>query len=412
MRLGFRKTRAKPEVSCSGPGGRPPGKKSQAGAAGIYAGCRIRGERRIVWASVLLLLALAAAGFGCGGISPQTGSADKPDADFAGADFEIEKQEKSGRFATPQAVETFSADGRREDYVIGTGDVLSVSVWGRQELADSRIVVGPDGKITLPRIGFMQAAGRTRAEVADEITRRLRKYYTHPEVTLEVQDYKNNKAFVLGRVKNPGVVEFPGEGTLLEALSLAGGYSEVAKDTYLTRCAIIRGNDTIIWIDLNELLRNGNMRLNARIRNNDLIYIPESRTEMVYVMGEVREPGAYQLTGRLTVMDALMMAGGPARGGDKEEIYLVRAGEDGRGRVMPVPLSEMIETGNFARNFVMEDDDILYVAATGMTRFNYAVNDYMPFLKVLKLGTDVLENFGIMPKFREEVWDQEGFVDH
>ncbi len=117
------------------------------------------------------------------------------------------------------------------------------------------------------------------------------------------------------------------------------GYSTEAEDTYLTRCAIIRGKDTIIWIDLNDLLQNGNMALNAKILNNDVIFIPESQSELVYVMGEVRTPGAYNMTGRLTIMDSLMLAGGPTDDADTTTIYLIRKGEGKQGSVREINLS-------------------------------------------------------------------------
>ncbi len=187
----------------------------------------------------------------------------------------------------------------------------------------------------------------------------------------------------------------PEKAPFLEALSIAGGYSTEAEDTYLTRCAIIRGKDTIIWIDLNDLLQNGNMALNAKILNNDVIFIPESQSELVYVMGEVRTPGAYNMTGRLTIMDSLMLAGGPTDDADTTTIYLIRKGEGKQGSVREINLKHLLTAADFSRNYIMEDDDVLYVTEKRISRFNYVLEKIVPSLEFIKLGNDVLESFGV-----------------
>ena len=100
----------------------------------------------------------------------------------------------------------------------------------------------------------------------------------------------------------------------------------------MSKCAIIRGKDTILWVDLRDLLQNGNMALNARIRNNDIIFIPESENELIYVMGNVVTPGIVRLKAKLSLMDAIMYAGGPTEDADMTEIYIIRDEGGDRGR--------------------------------------------------------------------------------
>lgn len=367
---------------------------------------------------------------GCADIKPEVTQPPAPDPVF-----EVDHLPAGTQFASPEQVKQFSRQSlymsdlpmilegppdpetrrlllhiamvRKNEYVIGPGDELSLKVWGRPEASAGKMIVGPDGYITVPRIGFIQTKGRTRHSVAREIRSKLLKFYSNPEISFSIDAYHNNKAFVLGRVENPGVVTFPGEGTLLEALSIAGGYSTEAEDTYLTRCSIIRGNDTIIWIDLNELLQNGNMALNAKIMNNDVIFIPESQSELVYVMGEVVTPGAYNMTGRLTLLDSLMLAGGPTDNARDTHLYLIRKTGDNKGAVREINLEHLLKTADFSKNFIMKDNDILYVSEKSISRFNYALRQIMPSLEILELGTNILENFGAMQEIREDLWGRE-----
>ncbi len=378
--------------------------------------------------SLFLLALLCCFCTACADIQPEVQAPPPPDPVF-----EVDDSQASTKFATPDEVKQFShqstyqADNaiifpgpahgnlggspllhlsmiKKNQYIIGPGDVLSLSVWGRPDASSPRMIVGPDGVITVPRIGFIHTKGRTRNSVAEEIKGKLQIYYSNPEISFSIDEYHNNKAFVLGRVENPGVVTFPGEGTLLEALSIAGGYSTEAEDTYLTKCSIIRGNDTIIWIDLNELLPNGNMALNARIMNNDVIFIPESQSELVYVMGEVTNPGAYNMTGRLTLLDSLMMAGGPTDDAKESKLYLIRKTKNNKGEVREIDLQRILTSADFSQNYIMKDNDVLYVSEKGISRFNYALQKIFPSLEIIELGTNIMENFGAMEKVRDKIW--------
>jgi len=393
------------------------------------------GRRKIKEAlnrTVLFLLALLCCFCtACADIQPAVQAPLPPDPVF-----EVDGIQASTKFATPNEVKQFSHNStyqaddaiifpgpshgnrggspllhlsmiKKNQYIIGPGDVLSMSVWGRPDASAPKMIVGPDGVITVPRIGFINTAGRTRDSVTEEIRGKLQVYYNMPEISFSIDEYHNNKAFVLGRVANPGVVTFPGEGTLLEALSIAGGYSTEAEDTYLTKCSIIRGNDTIIWIDLNELLQRGNMALNARIMNNDVIFIPESQSELVYVMGEVVTPGAYNMTGRLTLLDSLMMAGGPTDDAKKSKLYLIRKTKENKGAVREIDLQHILTSADFSQNYIMKDNDVLYVSEKGISRFNYVLQSIFPSLEIIEMGTNILDSFGVMDPIRVEIWGED-----
>jgi len=291
----------------------------------------------------------------------------------------------------------------KDIYLIGPGDVLKLQVWNRHDLSDPEIIVGPDGVITVKRIGSVSVGERTREDVCTEIARKLSFFYDEPEVSLSVTEFNNNKAFVLGRVEKPGVVKFPGKGTLLEALSLAGGLPIVHADSAeggLTRCSIIRGKDTIIWIDMNDLLYNGNMGLNARIQNNDLIFIPENESDLVYVMGEVEAPGAFTLTRRLTVLGALMKAGGTTKDATRRQIYLIRS-EGDHGIAQPIDLMAMLEAADFEQNYLLQHNDVIFVPEKQVSRFNAYVRRAFPTLEVLNMGADFADKLGATPVLLE-----------
>ncbi|ABL65839.1 SLBB domain-containing protein [Chlorobium phaeobacteroides] len=355
--------------------------------------------------AVLLLLSFFLFLSACSGISPvPTRTSASPEKELR-----AELPKKIQDFATPDKIEALTPRGYYQ-YRLGPGDLVSIQVWRRPELSQEGIIVSPDGFIAVPRIGSMSVLNRTQEEVRGMITRKLEVLYVKPEVTVRIQEFHNNKAFVLGRVSKPGVVNFPGKGTLLEALALAGGIPDQSKETSLTKCAIIRGNDTVIWIDLQDLLKNGNMALNSPIRNNDVIYIPEASDELVYVLGEVVTPGAFQLKNGMTVLKAVMVAGGMSKHANPEKVFVIRQ-QNVKGDVIMVDLKNLLQHGDFSQNFSLMANDIVYISPTGIAKFNYALEKILPSLQMLNLGTTNLESFGVMQELRKQMWGQEGFVN-
>ncbi|MDM8569372.1 polysaccharide biosynthesis/export family protein, partial [Thiotrichales bacterium HSG1] len=143
-----------------------------------------------------------------------------------------------------------------KEYHLGTGDNINIDVWGYQELSGKHIV-GPDGKITLPLVGPIKLTNLSREQAAKIISNKLSRYYLDLSVAVRVNEYASNRVLVLGRVSKPGEVQFNmTTPNLLEAISLAGGFSDAsglqgeAHSLPATRCAIFRGQDKIVWIDL------------------------------------------------------------------------------------------------------------------------------------------------------------------
>lgn len=293
--------------------------------------------------------------------------------------FEVSSFETEIPFASPEIVQLHEKN-LATAYHMGPGDKIKIDVWNRPKLSNDHIV-GPFGNITLPLLGEYNIGNKSRAQATDEITGLYTAYYNAPIVTIKINSYMNNKVYVLGRVSNPGVIHFDGGATLLEALSKAGGLPTRDRDIFLSKCYIVRGNDQIIWVNLLELLQHGDTRLNIKLANNDIIYIPESMDAAVFVMGEINNPGSYMIqTSGLSMMDALNLAGGPTEDAQIEKIHLIREMQEQQG-VLVVNLEEVLKEGDFSHNYLLKDNDIIYIPRKGIAGFNYYIRQIDPFLR-------------------------------
>jgi polysaccharide export outer membrane protein len=165
------------------------------------------------------------------------------------------------------------ADAARPHYRIGPGDVLQVFVWKEPDLSRD-VTVRLDGRLTLPLIGDVDAAGRTPAELALEITERLKRFLEAPQVTLGVSQANSSRFFVLGLVTNPGAYPMTGRTTLLQALAQAQGFRDFAK---LDRIVVIRGPEgqqTFRTVNYKKLEAGADVSQNIVLEPGDTVLVP------------------------------------------------------------------------------------------------------------------------------------------
>jgi polysaccharide export outer membrane protein len=176
--------------------------------------------------------------------------------------------------APPAPSSTAARDARDPHYVIGNDDVLAVNVWKEPDLTQS-LTVRSDGNISMPLIGEVHATGRTPLQLQQEITEKLRTYITEPEVTVMVTQMNSLKFNILGRVMKPGSYSLSAATTVLDAIALAGGFQDFAKQKsmYILRPGA-SGSDTRIAFNYKSVIRGEHPEQNIRLEPNDTIVVP------------------------------------------------------------------------------------------------------------------------------------------
>jgi polysaccharide export outer membrane protein len=159
------------------------------------------------------------------------------------------------------------------DYVIGKGDVLRVFIW-RNEQLQGQVVVRPDGKISLPLLQDLQAEGLTGLELQKEITRRFSEHLTNPRVTVIVNQINSYKVSVLGKVASPGVYPITGDTTFVEAISMAGGFTEWANRRKITVITHQEGKKKKITINYKKIASGKDPNQNIILKRGDTIIVP------------------------------------------------------------------------------------------------------------------------------------------
>jgi len=159
-----------------------------------------------------------------------------------------------------------------QNYQLGPGDVLEISVWGYEDLQVKEIAVRPDGMIAFPLVGEVQAAGLTPGELNQTITRLLSKYVKNPTVTVNIMKFRTTRVYVLGEVTKPGMYELEKQHNLLDAVGIAGSYT---KYTAKKKVFVISKNQTEKprQANLLRLMEKGDMSQNYELADGDVVYL-------------------------------------------------------------------------------------------------------------------------------------------
>ncbi len=265
------------------------------------------------------------------------------------------------------------------DYVIGPGDVLAISVYDEPGL-ERVVTVQGDGSISFPLVRSIKVGDHTVQEAEGVLEQALGQFLVEPQVTITIKEHRAQMVFVLGAVNKPGAFALTGRTTVLEIISLAGGIAPDGSKKIL----LLRGGgnpagvaqameqtgdaddpDRLqqagaasappIAIDGQRLLDEGDTSQNVVLRPGDVVYVPKAK--QVYVLGEVQRQGGVPYTDGLTVIQAISLAGGPTQmAADGIEVTRRSGGEEKRFKLDYAKLLR-----DRSQDLLLEPNDVIVV---------------------------------------------------
>lgn len=159
-------------------------------------------------------------------------------------------------------------------YVIGVDDVLSILFWRDKDLSAPEITVRPDGKVTLPLLNDVQAAGLTPEQLRDTVLDAARKYIEDPNPTVIVKEIKSRKVFITGQVEKPGPYPLNGTVTVLQLIATAGGLRDFADGKNISVIRVREGKQSVFEFNYQDLLKKRYLSQNIELTPGDTVVVP------------------------------------------------------------------------------------------------------------------------------------------
>jgi polysaccharide export outer membrane protein len=328
----------------------------------------------------------------------------------------------------PQALRMLPEDS--PDYELGPGDVLSISVSGVKQFEQS-VRVSNSGRLRVPYVGVMYAAGMTTVQTEREIARLIKEHelVTEPVVRVQVTEYHARPTYVVGMVTTPGQFVITGDMYLLDLISKAGGLTAAAADLgYLYRrfpkqrpatAARVVGaveapagsvtaptpateattvtamspsqaavpvpgtgdagsEPDVITVNLADLKSGQHPEANLQLQGGDVLYVPRRKFSNVYIIGDVANPGAYELPAkaRYSAAQAIILTGGPLKTAKMSKAFLMRYDSNGTRQVHPVNFDAILRGKQ--KDIPVQADDIIYVPNSAAKTIGIGLLDMIP----------------------------------
>ncbi len=270
---------------------------------------------------------------------------------------ETEELNRKLAFAANRSILTI--ENAAQDYRVGPGDVLEISVFQVPDL-NTQVRVNGQGAIVLALIGPVVAGARTTAEIEKAIRSKLAASYLHdPQVSVFVHEFRSQQLTILGAVKKPDVYVIKRSHTVLEAVSIAGGLTQQASRKIHVQAIKVddegRRYPENFIVDLNQMVENNDQRFNITLNGGDSIYVPEAG--VIFVEGAVKKPGSYPVKGQTNVLKAIALAGGTEYA--RENSIQIFRQIDSENQILEIDLESVRE--NTQEDILLEDGDIVVV---------------------------------------------------
>ncbi len=286
-----------------------------------------------------------------------------------------------------------------KDYQVGPEDQLAIAIFGQDNL-NRELRVNGQGEIAMPLVGVVKVAGMTPQEIQKHLEELYNaRFLVNPQITVSVKEFRHQRVAVTGAVAKPGSYEIIGPRTLLEVLSLAGGFinqgyptgggaqagdvvdvirHQNAPDMAISMKALATKpfspkTETMV-IDLRRLVSGQEPQLNIPVRNGDVVYVPFAGT--AYVLGGVRKPGNIGVKENITVSQAVAMAGGvdPILG--TNSITIMRFDEQGKPISINTNLNSIIARND--EDLPIKDHDVVVVNESTIKKTLFIIRQLLP----------------------------------
>lgn len=243
------------------------------------------------------------------------------------------------------------------DYVVGPGDEIRITIWGKVE-GQWSVVVDRDGSVALPKIGVLGVTGLTFKELKELLNKELSKYFTGFEMNVSMGTLRSMRVYVVGNAERPGAFTVSSLSTIVNALFEAGGPSKTGT---MRDIQVKRNGKTIVHFDMYDFLLKGDKTRDVRLMPEDVIFIPPVGT-LAAVAGSVNNPAIYELKGETKISQLIEMAGGLSVTAFKGRVQIERISDNSRQVVFESNLDDIrdkevaIQSGDVVKVFQIVED--------------------------------------------------------
>ncbi|HPA56404.1 MAG TPA: polysaccharide biosynthesis/export family protein [bacterium] len=304
------------------------------------------------------------------------------------SEFEVEEMQLDESFKEIKTGEM--------NYTVGIGDEIKITIYGNPEDSTQSTALGEifghavdeNGEINVPLLKHVKVAGLTRKEVTAMLEEMYSKYIKNPHVMFDLVKYESKFYYITGSVKNAGKHPIKVNTNILEAVTSIVPNSEDGAIEYI----YLKRGETVLPISISELATGSVDFSKYYLKDGDTFYVPAPSANRVYILGEVKKPGAFELnTGNYTMLDLVADAGGlTAPFSSEGRIYMVRQTAN-KHLLVQLKFDDIFQ--GKAGTIKLMPGDRVFVSPTVLTSYNRIIQQLLPTFQMLYTGTLIYKNW-------------------
>ena len=272
------------------------------------------------------------------------------------------------------------------EYVIGPGDEIRITIWGKIE-GQWSIIVDRDGNITLPKVGVLGITGLTFKELKELLHKEFSKYYTGFELSVSMGALRTIRVYVVGNAERPGAYTVSSLSTLINALFEAGGPSKTGT---MRDIQLKRNGKIIVHFDMYDFLLKGDKTKDIRLMPEDVIFIPPIGP-VAAIAGSVNNPAIYEIKGERTISQLIEMAGGLSDIAFKGRIQIERIVDNSRQTVFESDLAKAkdmeVQAGDVVKIFqIVQDKKVVRISGAVQREGEYGFSPGMTVRDLISMS--------------------------
>ncbi len=282
------------------------------------------------------------------------------------------------------------------EYRIGPKDQLAITFWVGLEEKEYEVTVSPQSTVSFSYIKNFNVTGFTPTELEEEFTKQLSKVFRDPFIKVEIPD-NFKRAYhlsIFGAIRaprantGPGIYGLYGKERFSEFLARAGGHLPTAD---LTHVRLVRDRKTF-FLNVFDALFRSDFRQDVIVEDGDVFFVP-SKTEIknrVFVMGEVNRPGLFSFDKDISLLEAVISAGGPTVYGKARQVLVIRGSVE-RPETIKVNLADIYQRGDFRKNIPLNSGDVVYISRNILGDIRNFIRAFGPFIQLANLPSNIYE---------------------
>ena len=279
----------------------------------------------------------------------------------------------------------------RYEYALGSSDVISINLTDTDDI-DGSYIIDPNGNIDLPFVGEINIEGLTLTKTKNKITAVLKKYYKNYDLQITIEGFNSSKVYILGAVKNQITINLNQKPIKLIDAAIQANYNPNASNKDYGNKALLRRDNQVYNIDINNIFQSNNIKDNFYLKKNDVLFV-DRNSDALHIFGEVTKPGVYFPNEDYSLTELISNAGLNKLTANASNIFVIREDYNSllKINVFKLDVQNPINLV-LGKRFILQPKDIVFIPPSRIVKWNRVISLLIPQTELFSSYNPIIQD--------------------